>query len=443
MWDRVKGVKVKQVVSFLLVYEMMDFIIQDTGVGVDAFTTFNSSQQGFYNDLVAWSLRLGVALSGNWAAIGLWGDAAPCSKKDSLFLLVWHFLCGDHSRNRVYFCAFTKQTLCRCGCQGRCTFDDIFTVLVWCMQVLLIGVHPEKDHLDRPLVDTDPVRAAKAGTPLLCRAAALRKFGDWAWNKQVLGLQGWKAEKLTQRICWCCNATIGDICYCYDFSEFSQWRREPLNMPAYWARAAFTAMYVSKLFAIPGFELSMVRPDWMHCGCLGVVLYLQGHIYWELFVSLGGVWSNTSKARNACMLIMGMMRAMATHLGVESPIDDLTVTMIKAEKSSPRLKVKAAEARRLLPITLAILRNCLPCVNDHELTRARCVSALVDAYAEMYKWVEKGVSTRRVAHLGRVFLLNYCELCKSDPTGTYDAYELYPKFHLFAHVTEIKGVCLD
>ena len=176
-----------------------------------------ADQRGFYDDLEAWARLTQVALTGLWAAAAMWGDSAPLNKKQSLYLLLWYFVSGNMNE-RFWFVAFTKANLCRCGCYGRCTLDEIWHVAAWSFRALLAGRYPACDHRMKPF--TDDWRQKMAGKPFRFRVALLRKYGDWAWYKQVIGLQMWKAAKFTKRICWICLATLDPRnCYCHDYSD--------------------------------------------------------------------------------------------------------------------------------------------------------------------------------------------------------------------------------
>ena len=92
-----------------------------------------------------------------------------------------------------------------------------------------------------------------AGKPLLIRAAVIRKYGDWAWFKQALGLQGWRAEGMSKSICWLCAASsiLGPL-YAFNFTAMAGWRAAQLDMPQFWASVAFADRFVSSIFSLPG-----------------------------------------------------------------------------------------------------------------------------------------------------------------------------------------------
>jgi hypothetical protein len=183
----------------------------------------------------------------------------------------------------------------------------------------------------------------------------------------------------------------------------------------------------------PRFAVDMVRPDWMHACCLGILQYLQGKGFYELFLELGGVPSNKMKAQAACARIMGVLRTMAKKLNTEVPFNNLVVTMFKPEQKAPKLKLKAAEGRYTLPILCEALRICFETVSSHAKLRLACVQALLGAYSEMDNWVDGGHSSCKLAEYGRKHLILYGELVNSSLSVEW---LYYPKHHVFIHVCE-------
>ena len=133
------------------------------------------------------------------ACSGLWGDAAPYTLRDSLYLLIFTMLSGIR-REYFWIFAVTKRSCCACGCQARHTFEAVFRVIVWSLVARMAGVHPYRDHNNVPWPEGSK-RADLAGKPLSIRTVLLRFFGDWAWMKQSLGLRGWRGEGPLRQIC--------------------------------------------------------------------------------------------------------------------------------------------------------------------------------------------------------------------------------------------------
>ena len=91
----------------------------------------------------------------------------------------------------------------------------------------------------------------------------------------------------------------------------------------------------------------------MHCGDLGVLVVVLGNMFWEIIVHLGGKWDDMLKQTGQ---ILAMIDAAAKELHKEPPLWNLTRGMIRYSATAPpRLRVKAAEARKLLPVALHIL----------------------------------------------------------------------------------------
>ena len=62
---------------------------------------------------------------GRTAAVGLHGDGAPYTKKDSVEILSFNFLSCPTS-DRVPVTAISKKFTCKCGCKGRHTWHGTF-----------------------------------------------------------------------------------------------------------------------------------------------------------------------------------------------------------------------------------------------------------------------------------------------------------------------------
>ncbi len=120
----------------------------------------------------------------------------------------------------------------------------------------------------------------------------------------------------------------------------------------------------------------------MHTGCLGVVQCLAGNVLWEVFLFLGG---SVGKPEQTLAKILSMLWAAAKGASVELPIRHLTLGMIRsdANNKSPKLKVKAAEGRRLLPVLTFILEHLLPVTSPREVMRLQCAEALAAVCAEL------------------------------------------------------------
>jgi len=193
-------------------------------------------QQGLKKDVEEWASRVELVTSDKKVAVcKIWGDSAPMSKRDSLYLLTWNLLSGIH--HLVYwFVAIAKSRVCKCGCKGRCTFNELFRILAWSFRALLAGTHPHVDHNNKPFPPGSK-RAKRAGTKLKVFGCCLAKNGDWDWLKQALGLCGWKGERFNRNICFRCPAVLhGGLLPAFDFSRHAGWRKALYTQAQFWAR---------------------------------------------------------------------------------------------------------------------------------------------------------------------------------------------------------------
>ena len=420
VWDDSVNAQVLKPLKVYPPHESLDSIVKPGCE--EEWSTFDDSQSGFRESLQNWSSRVQVKLGGPWLCLALWGDSAPFNKRDSLYLLTYRVLNGQH-RRRVWIAGLSKRMLCACGCFGRHTFDALFDIVAWSMRALLSGTWPTRDHRGRAFAQSD-WRARKAGQRFRFGAALIAKCGDWSWHKQILGLRGWQ----DLRPCWLCRTTLGDR----DFSSNAMWRNEPMTMALFLASASFGEQYLSRIFSIPGFELSMVLPDWMHTVCLGILQYLEGNVMYECFILLGGRPSNKQEVVSR---LFQMVCVVAMDMGLEKPFSALTYTMFKQDQKKARMRTKATEGRRFLPILIGMLQRFFPCDNERGMLVLQCCQAMCRCYLELRNWTAD--SPIRLERAARQHLLLYCQLGDLEEEGSI-MWRIYPKHHLLCHVSMTK-----
>lgn len=431
LWSATQNRSEEQDLAYMPIHEVLEHLAQEDDL--DKWTSCSPQQKGFESDLHHWGGRMGVPTrAGHWAIVGLWGDSAPSTKNDSLFLLSFQVLSGI-VKQRFWITVFNKTKVCKCGCMGRHTFDMVFQVIAWSIRALIAGVYPKTDHLDHEFPKKS-YRGRLAGKRLKLRGAALRKFGDWAWFKQALALRGWQGEGTRGRQCWLCQAgSKDDDCDPYDFSMSARWRSTMMTMGQFWADVYEEGTHLSPIWQIPGFLTQYCIPDFMHVSCLGVVQYLSGNVMWELYKEMGGTTSNSI---HICGLLQNMVDASSKALGMEKPFSNLSITMIKPSHPStntkPKMRLKAAKGRHFVKVLYHMLQNFFPASSDHDELRENCVKALVKVYEEIDNWTDDGSSSLNIATHGRRHLLLYKQL--SDSAEHWTSWNTYPKHHLFAHV---------
>ena len=156
-----------------------------------------------------------------------------------------------------------------------------------------------------------------------------------------------------------------------------------------------------------------------------------GNVLRDMYSQAGGT---TKKHLAPCNKILNVLRVAARALDTECPIGCLTKNMIGLKK--PRLKVKAAECRYLVPIVAYALEHLWDIGDEYNRLRFYCIQALRNCYAILANWEMNGISRRQLIHEGRRFLMLYCELAKSSPKNRW---HLVPKHHLFIHLIEEGG----
>ena len=112
--------------------------------------------------------------------------------------------------------------------------------------------------------------------------------------------------------------------------------------------------------------------------------------------------------------------------------------MIRSAGKSPKLKIKAAESRYMLPVIRFILENYFPVNTDYLRLRLQCVVAVDEMY-KLMRVPDAEFDGLLVAKFARQHLILYGELgkialetCQHQQSG-WILWRWYPKHHLFSH----------
>lgn len=142
MWNHRLGCKENKDVEFLLPHEVIDY---EVSRDPDAFKNLEVPQE--VKDAVEeWCGRVGVHSSEEQTVLGLgvWGDTAPYSKRDSLALFLFNILgAPGHAGRRHWVTAIPKREMCNCGCSGRHSTEAVFQIMGWSLQCLMQGLYPK------------------------------------------------------------------------------------------------------------------------------------------------------------------------------------------------------------------------------------------------------------------------------------------------------------
>ena len=432
-WDCKKKRRQDRKLAFLPPHETLAAITDDDNR--DAFTSFSPEQRRFRQDLESWAASMMVHLVGAWACLALWGDMAPHTKTDSIFLLTWALMNGQ-CRQRFWLTCLSKSRVCKCGCKGRHSFNLIFSVVAWSVRALQAGTWPAFNHLGQRFRFGD-WRRKMSGNPIGLCGTVLRKFGDWEWMKNGLGLRGWQGETSRKLICMFCAASKLYDPWAYDPSLEAGWRSTITSEPEFWSQNVSSKSYVSPLWLIPGFRLEWVKADWMHVFCLGILPICVGNCVLPLWERLGG---SRKTPVPACSLLHNLIALAARDLGVPTPFRFLTLGMFSPKpRSKPRMRLKAAEARAFAPVLLHVMATFFPSSPEHTL-RMQCLGALVSMYKELDNWQPSGVSRHLVSVLIRRHITLFGMLREMMPADS-PRWCFVPKHHIAIHVAENADTC--
>ena len=135
---------------------------------------------------------------------------------------------------------------------------------------------------------------------------------------------------------------------------------------------------------MPYFSLERVKIDWMHCADLGVLVYLLGEVFWSLLDDLAGLAVGTLAARRARGFKELKKRIRQYYsekrISTRVPLKRFKVTRIKSGNKSPKLGVKAVQARKLLPLAPCLVAQCRGLHRRFAENRFQCVHILCKIY---------------------------------------------------------------
>ena len=154
------------------------------------------------------------------------GDWVPHKRRQSIQVFSWNVL-HDPSFERFLFCTMGKEFMCRFGCNGRHSHDQIIAVLRWSLECLFRGSWPSNGHDGVACLPQDRERQDCHGD-FGVRAISAQARRDWAWYKEVFDFPSWAIDQ----ICWLCEANKSDKPHT-DFRPSALWRRSRLSAAAF------------------------------------------------------------------------------------------------------------------------------------------------------------------------------------------------------------------
>ena len=180
----------------------------------------------------AYKERVGLEPDVKVLGCSLWGDMAPFLN-DGLMLVLVSITTGEHNE-RIWISVYSKRQMCCCGCQGRCTMEDVLALVKWSFEICLHGVYPDKRHDDVPFAnpkkrgDRERHDWFRRGRKMKCRAGIVWFKPDWAHLKQFCDLTGWRGEGENLSCCPRCLANKKTI-PADDCSSTAKWKQNSMD----------------------------------------------------------------------------------------------------------------------------------------------------------------------------------------------------------------------
>ena len=319
------------------------------------------------------------------------------------------------------------------------TVDDIWNVLLWELQALALGREPKLGEQTKPLESQEPGDFLNGEYGRKHRFCLMQIKGDTAYLVEIFGVRQWNSKLF---MCACCHAhRDGDLSW-HNFSFLAPWWRT-LRTQEQFKRDMETSIahnfqrdrapfgFESRLVKAPYFRWTMIKLDWMHVVDLGVLTYVLGEAWWALLLKLAPrVWGRRpSRAKSRALGLLALKARLHKYytdhkIDTKIPLSRLTLRKIRVKKN-PKLKAKAAQARRLLPFTLSLARELLqdPGVDRH------CRESL-ESLSEIFRLNDQSEITEDGLMQWR----------RHAATFVYHhiaaGFRVYPKFHFFMHMPQ-------
>lgn len=215
---------------------------------------------------------------------------------------------------------------------------------------MMMFLRQDARHDGSPWNASDKARKRRSGQAFGFRALLEQVRGDWAWMKQVFGFKGWRGKEM----CWMCRATSADGPLRYwNFGLSAKWRRMRHTTATFLAALRASGVELSVLFDFPGFHISMILVDVLHCCDLGCTQIILGNLFW---------WALTVKAvlpgkslEASCKALLRMIKAFYKSMSTPcNRINDLSPEMIRQSGKGPRLRLKGPETRHIVPFSVEL-----------------------------------------------------------------------------------------
>ena len=318
--------------------------------------------------------------------------------------------------------------------------EPIYDVLAWSMGALALGTHPSRDYRGAEF-PSGSKQALRAGKPICggFRLVLCEILGDWKFLKEEFRM---KHHYGTNECCWMCKATkrVGALS-AFDFRDGAQWQGHPRTHDEYVQSVGHNL----SICTLPGFHISMIRPDLLHIGLLGVVQWAVAGTLWELCEE--GRWAVQDRGPWQVRFGLQLQRAFLAFqnwlrvrgLSCSQPKFSCAMLSKSSLQSWPFFKGKAAN-------TLFVARWLADVLKEHadmhpQDVHAQQRAAMVWGFVEVFRVCSEGrqwlsdAEARALTLAREASLLCYSALAgeASNTQPPKAMYPLKPKHHAWDH----------
>ena len=343
--------------------------------------------------------------------IGLHGDGGAFSKQETVNVLSWNSLLGSGStlQTRFLFTLIQKSDVVPA------TMEAILRIFGEQMNELAVA------HVNHLIGSYSAVLS--------------QVRGDWAFYCEVFHFPQWNSAL---RMCWLCEAssTIDDKLWC-NCKDDAGWRDTRFTHESYLAYCAAHGLTVAILLVLcVGFRLECITIDSLHAVDIGFWCHIVGNTFWHLAVRRR-VFGGSTQAI-AIQRLWQHLYAWYKRTNCEYRLQSkLTESNLRSESGFPKLKAKAAQARKLAPYLLSLAEEFFTEADDEQLMLViiRCMVR----YYDILKTAPDYLDPNHIAEMrtiGRSVGRAYELLAAIYKERNVRMFKMMPKVHLFQHLTE-------
>ena len=319
------------------------------------------------------------------------------------------------------------------------TLTDIWNIILWDLKALAVGCKPRLGEEVKPLEEQVPDEPLGGMWGVWHKVCLMQIRGDWAWYCEALGAWQWNCKSY---MCPFCRARRDGRLTWKNFSLQAPWlatcrthRRFLRDMErsrrSGFRRGLSPFAFESRILQAPFFAWTMIKLDWMHAVDIGVLVYVLGEVWWSLLLHLG----SHVGGRNLLKKRLAGVRALKArikkhyadhHVNSRIPLRRFKLTKIKSGRTGPKLKVKAAQARKLLPLTMQLVAEFRDVDGALGENRFQCVRHLCQIYELSNQRELSDADLTNWRQLASTFMYFYVSC----------GFRVYPKHHYFFHFPE-------